>query len=279
VNQGQKGFLQVLRRMMIWLVAHPKVTALPMVAAFVTALGAAIDELSDAAAQQDGHFRASKGATAESQRLRRELYRDNMRLVARIAKVSIPAVVKVTAALKMPKEDIDVEQLLTSAEALANAAEQNQDALVKQGLAPDAIAQLRSVREQYKAAIDARGHAVAQRTGATERVHAQREHARNLVDALDVLVTRALRDDRATLAEWTQLSRITQKRGGTQVSPEGTAVSPVETPALVRGAEKGTAADVAKPASPASSTETATSKATAEITAPPATLGEQEKVA
>jgi hypothetical protein len=278
VNQGQKGFLQVLRRMWIWLAAHPKVTELPMMAAFVIALGAAIDEWSDAAAQQDGQLRVSKGATADAQRLRRELYRDHMRLVARVAKVSIPAVVKVTAALKMPKEDIDVEQLLSSSEALANAAEQNQDALVKQGLAPDAIAQLRSVREQLKAAIDSRGHAVAQRSGATERVDAQREHARKLVDAIAVLVTRALRDDRATLAEWTQLSRITQKPGATQVSPKGTEVPSVGTPAPVQGAEKGTA-DVAKPASPASPTETATSKATAETTAPPATPGEQEKAA
>ena len=112
MNQGQKGFLQVLRRMWIWLAAHPKVTALPMMAAFVIALGAVIDELSDAGAQQDSHLRVSKGATADAQRLRRELYRDHMRLVARVAKVSIPAVVKVTAALKMPKEDIDVEQLI-----------------------------------------------------------------------------------------------------------------------------------------------------------------------
>ena len=278
MNQGQKGFLQMLRRMWIWLAAHPKVTELPMMAAFVIALGAAIDELSDAAAQQDGQLRVSKGATAEGQRLRRELYRDNMRLVARVAKVSIPAVVKVTAALKMPKEDIDVEQLLSSSEALANAAEQNQDALVKQGLAPDAIAQLRSVREQLKATIDARGHAVAQRSGATERVDAQRQHARQLVDAIDVLVTRALRDDRATLAEWKQLSRITQKSGGTQVSPQGTEGPSAETPAPVQGAEKGTAADVVKPASPAA-TETATSKASGETTAAPETPGEQEKAA
>ena len=205
----QKRSFQAFRRVYDWLGGHPVIAAL--VAPFLTALGTVLASLDEAMVKQDTHLRSAKGATAEAKLLRREDITDHMRLIAKAARVAIPDVVKMTAELQLPKRDIDIEGLRAAAGAMAAAAERYQDALVTAGLPADTIAQLRSVAAQYKAAIDKRGQLVAQRRGATESVDEQLRRARELVDAISVIVTRALRTDPATLAEWRQLKRVTVK--------------------------------------------------------------------
>jgi hypothetical protein len=206
----QKRSFQAFRRVYDWLAGHPVIAAL--VAPFLTALGTVLASLDEAMVKQDTHLRSAKGATAEAKTLRREDIADHMRLIAKAARVAIPDVVKMTAALQLPKQkEIDIEGLRVSAGAMADAAEQYQDALVLAGLPADTIAQLRSVAARYKAAIDKRGQLVAQRRGATESVDEELRRARDLVDAISVIVTRALRTDPATLAEWEQLKRVTVK--------------------------------------------------------------------
>ena len=239
MNREKKSSFQAFRRIVAWIVAQPILMAQPMVAAFIMKLHAVLDELSGAAAAQDSHFRLAKGATAEAKSIRREVVQ-HMRLVARVAEISIPEVFKATASLQMPHRNLDTEGLVVAAMAIAGAAEANQDALAKQGLAADAIAQLRAAAERFKAAVDSRGQMIAQRRGATADVDVQLHRARKLVDALSILVARTLRDDPATLAEWEQLKRVTQKPGPlatTAGEAPATPVSVAGTPVLVPGTQ------------------------------------------
>jgi hypothetical protein len=229
VKQAHKSAFQAFRRIVAWIVAQPTLMALPMMAAFIAQFEAVLDGLSGSAAAQDTHLRLGKGVTAEKRGIKRDVI-DHMRLVANVAAISIPDVVKVTAALQMPSRKADTEGLVTAGIAMADAAETHQAALVKQGLVPDAITQLRASAAQFKAAIDSRGQLVAQRRGATAEVGVQLATARKLVDAIAILVTRGLRDDPSKLAEWTQLKRITQKPGG-RVTPVNQAPAAAEAPA------------------------------------------------
>jgi hypothetical protein len=261
VKKTHKSSFQAFRRIIAWILAQPTLMALPMMAAFIAQFEAVLDELSGSAAGQDSHFRLAKGVTAEKGGIKRDVM-DQMRLVASVAAISIPDVVKVTAALQMPSRKADAEGLVTAGIAMADAAETHQAALVKQGLVPDAITQLRASAAQFKAAIDSRGQLVAQRRGATAEVGVQLATARKLVDAIAILVTRGLRDDPSKLAEWTQLKRVTQKPGGratTVNQPPVVSQAPAAEPASAADStsdDSKVAAEIQAPATPVPAVET-----------------------
>jgi hypothetical protein len=158
------------------------------------------------------HFLAAKGATAEIRKLRDTLYGQNMRTVATVARVAIPDVAKMTVALQMPKgKRPGAERLLVLADAMAAAAEQYLDTLVKQGLPADSLARLKSVTQELRGAIDARGQSIGSRRGSTEKIDVLVQQARRHVATIDALLTRVLDGNRALLAEWKQVKRVTVK--------------------------------------------------------------------
>jgi hypothetical protein len=233
VKTHHKRSSQAFRRAADWLGKHPAIAAL--VAPLLAALGTVVTALSDAATQQDSSLRSSKAATAEANRLRQEGIGDHMRIIARVAVAAIPDVVKATAALTLPPEKPDAEGLYASAEAMANAAEGHQDALVKAGMPSDTIPQLRVALVAYRAAVDERGQAVAQRAGATKSITVHVNRARKLVDSISPIVQKALRSDPVLLAEWKQLKRVTLKgvQGSVEVPGEGsTPAAPPDTTPL-----------------------------------------------
>ena len=135
MNAEQKQRLQMDRRAQGWLAEHPDVVAsTPQLSQQTDAFSAVVAELSVAGSGQDSHFRASMGATAEASRLRRVLIVDQMQSIATVAKVTVPDVVRMTAALRMPRQGIDAEGLLTAADAMATEAQRYQDVLVQQAL-------------------------------------------------------------------------------------------------------------------------------------------------
>jgi hypothetical protein len=223
MRADQKRTFQAFRRVEDWLGARPAMAAL--VAPLQAALGTILTALSDAGINQDAHLRSSKGATAEASRLRKELVADNMRLVARAAESALPDVVKATAALQLPPKGTDDEGLYNSAGAMATAAEPHQQALVDAGMPANAISELRAVAAQFRGVVDARGQSVAERSGATKSIGVQLKKARKLVETISVIVTKALRSDPVTLAEWRQLKRVTVKgvQGSGQVKVQAPA--------------------------------------------------------
>ena len=211
MDRIQKNNFQAFGRVQGWLGEHPDVAVL--VTPLSSGLNTVLASLRESAALQDSHLRLAKSATADARRIRRELVDDHMRLIARLAEVSIPDVVKATAALKMPSGKQDVVGWLTSAESMAKAAEANLDGLVKAGLPADGVTQLRNVAERLKQVMDAREQLVAQRAGATAVVDAHIAEARKLVESISVFVTRGIRSNPGQLAEWKQLKRVVAKPG------------------------------------------------------------------
>jgi hypothetical protein len=203
------GALQAFRLLPPWLDSHGLNAKYPGIASYSGALDAAVVELTASAAEQDGHNRSAKGATADSKRIRKDLVSKDMQHVAAIARLAIPDVVAMSVELQMPKFGIDRQRLLNAAGAMATKAEQYHDVLVKQGLAEEYFVRLRNNAAALKQAIDAHGKSVALRRGATESIAAEVGRARKLVAMLSVLVEQVLADDPKTLAEWKKLKRAT----------------------------------------------------------------------
>jgi len=231
--------LQAFRLLPPWLDTHGINAKWPGIALHSGALDAAVVEMTASAAQQDGHDRSAKGATADSKRIRKDLVRKDMLRLASVARLAIPDVVTMTVELQMPAFGMDNERLLNAAEAMASKAEPYHDVLVKQGLADDFIVRLRNNAAALKQAIDAHGKAVALRHGATESIAAQVGRARKLVATLSVLVEQVLADDPKMLAEWKKLKRATAKgvHRVAKVPPE-TPAAPNTPPALETPSEQ-----------------------------------------
>jgi len=216
MNAVQENTLQAFRRMKGWLAAHPELATgsaaadaalLKQVAAF----SGVVEQLTTRGAQQESATRASRGSTAAAGSLRIELIKNHMQPVADMAKASIPDVVRMTVALRMPRVKVATEKLLNAAEAMAKAGEEYKPALVERGLHTDFVEQLRQVASDYKLAIDTRGQQVASRRGARAGIAAAIADGEKLVLSLSVIINNRLRADSAALAEWNQLKRVTIK--------------------------------------------------------------------
>ena len=259
MKSGQKRTLQSFRRVMDWIFAWLGITtaapgtntaagtstatpapaagtpAANLTAAQVAAmqvqlstLHGVVQNVTAAAAEQDAQAKVSLGATAQAQALRAELLVHHMRPIAKLAKVAIPDVVKMEVALKAPAADRDTEALLASAEAMAKASEHYRDTLIARGLPVDFVEQLRTVAAAYKQEFDARGQAKGAVTKATTVVRTDIVSGRKAVEAMSVIVTKALRNDPATLAQWHQIKRVTIKGVQPAIVPAGT--TPAATP-------------------------------------------------
>jgi hypothetical protein len=192
-----------------------------------------INEVGVAAAGQTAHFLAAQGATAEVIHLRDVLFGENMKAVVTVAQLAIPDVAKMTVALQMPKSDIGAEQLLVAADAMLVTGEQYEDTLVKQGLPADGLARLRSVTRELRGAIDARGQSIGNRRGATKKLDLLLGQAQKHVNTIDALLPRVLSGNRALLAEWKQVKRVTIKgvpRSASADAPDApvTPVTPID---------------------------------------------------
>jgi hypothetical protein len=239
----QKRAYQASLRVKDWLGENPTVAA--EVAPFAAELSTVITAWGDAGANQLNHTRSVSGAAAETLQLRDILITD-MRIISRIAGTVIPDVAKATEALVTPPDAIDTEGLFTAAVAMANAAEQHLDVLLKGGLSANALPRLREVTAQYRAAASGRGMALALRSGATEAIATHMSRARTLVDTIAPMVKRALRGQPTLLAEWKQLKRVTLKTrpGSSQVrGSESTAETPA-TPTQASAATPPSSAEV-----------------------------------
>jgi hypothetical protein len=237
--------LQRGRRVDGFLTVNPKVAgdpSTPGIAEHHIALRDVIGEWGATATGQEATSLSVKGATAEIGHLT-DLLRQEMRDVVTIARLAIPDVVKMTVSLQMPKDGIKGERLLIAADGLAVSADQYQDTLVKQGLPADGLARLRSVIQQLRAAIDARGQSIGSRRGSTEKITVLAKQAHKHVRTIDVLLNRVLKDNPALLAEWKQLKRVTIKgvpRAASAEAPDApvTPVTPIDPAAPAPSAQE-----------------------------------------
>ena len=249
MNFKQKRALQAFRRAHGWLESHPELvasttttagntpatkaagttpagttpagTAAAGTAAAGTApaplakqfewLGTVIDDLSASASRQAEITRNASATVADAQRIRRELILYYMRPLATVARVAIPNVVRMSESLRMPSQGKDIEGLLIAADAMAAAALPWQTELEERGLPAGFFDTFDQAVTDLRDAVDTRGQALGNRKGDTNRLRAGVTDGRKHMDAIDALITRELKDDPSTLAEWKHVRRATLK--------------------------------------------------------------------
>jgi|GEM_PF-5127032 len=270
MNSKQKRTLQAFRRIQGWIIAHPELATATNAAqstrpALVTSgssnsaatsasptatlggvsaegvtkligsFNAALDRITQNAADEDAHDRAARGSAAEIGRARTELFDHNLRQVAIMAETAMPDVVRMTVALRRPRAR-DAEGMLAAADAMVQAVAPYRQQLTQRGLPTDFVEQLRRAASDFKSAIDSRGASVAARHRAGQVLEESIQMGRRLVQALTIVVERRYRDDRGLVAEWRQLKHV---------ALVGARVAPVDE---AKAAEQGTPAVAPVPA-------------------------------
>lgn len=170
-------------------------------------LDAEIVELDTFAAGQAGHGMVAKGTTQKYRVLREALLRDHMAPIASLARAELPRAPEI-APLLMPRGRISVDKLALHATAMAHAAAPFREMFVRACLPADFIEQLVAATDAMLEAFRQRSLTRGMHAGATRGLGAKLSECRKIVRVLDRLVTSALRDDPALLANWQSLRRV-----------------------------------------------------------------------
>lgn len=237
MDNRQQQLHQNFRQILAWSAKRPTLTGITAggdsspsaawsppdtpIARHFSALQQAVHDATARASEHEGFDRVVRGLNAEANALRRELFTNKMVHVAAIARTAIPDVARMTEALRTPRRTRKTEVLLATTEAMAQAVERYQDALVRSGLSANFPGQIRSVAAALKQVIDARKVNVVNRRGASKAFDEAIGRGRKAVDTLTALVKEQFRNDPATLAEWMQLRRI--PKSGVRQHPGATA--------------------------------------------------------
>jgi hypothetical protein len=182
---------------------------------------------SHAVAQVAGH-RTSQGETARQRLLRLALRNDHMRPIAVIASPKLREEPEFTK-LRLPPFQVVGPRLTAAARDMGNAAEKHTDLFVKEGLAPDFVAQLRAAADALDQSLITRGQSQGQRAGATKGLQAETARARALIRQLDSLVRPKLGTNEELLRKWEVASHIKRSRTS-QSTTSDAAPSPTATP-------------------------------------------------
>jgi hypothetical protein len=174
-------------------------------------LDSIITTLDEHAATQVGAGLASQMSTKVQGKRERELRRDHMTPVARIARAELPPNPDL-AALRMPRGRLTLSKLAASAHGMAEVAERNRGVFVEAGLLPDFADRLRKAANEMLAARDRRTLRRGERAGATVGLKQSLSAGRRVVSILDAFVQTALADDPTLCASWATVKRVSLSR-------------------------------------------------------------------
>jgi hypothetical protein len=186
----------------------------------ITTLEATVNE-------QAGSGVIAKGGTSRYHALRIALIRDHMAPIARIARAELPPTPELSA-LRMPRTAWKMERLAAAAHGMAQAAESSAAHFVAAGLPTDFIARLQGAADAMVRSVSDRKQTRGRLTGATKGLATTISSALKLVGVIDALVTSALVDDPALLANWKVVKRV--RRMPTHAPAETTPPAPVVLP-------------------------------------------------
>jgi len=210
VKANEKRQAQSLRGAEGWIDAHPTLVP-PEAAGQVEALKGVNQRLGQYAIDQEHQGRARSAGTVTVQQLRRELRQDHLTPISTMAKSVVKITPELEVALRVPKQYSDDEKVLASANAIAKIGDEHKDVLVQHGLPANFVDELQAAAANLKAAVDARRQAQSGRVGATKAIAEELKKGRLVVQALDIVITRALRGQPGPLAEWKNAKRATIK--------------------------------------------------------------------
>jgi hypothetical protein len=184
-----------------------------------------IAKLMTHAFDQDATKRSAKGETEKQRQLRVKLRTQQMRPIAEIARRDLRKVPEFKA-LQLPPRSAKGGAFLASAEAMADAAKIQKEALLARGLPGDFLDQFQSLLGKFTASVSDREMSRNRRQGATEGLVVEEKEGRSVLKVLDALVRRALEGNDALLATWDGARTIHVRAAGPAATP-----STVTTPA------------------------------------------------
>ena len=176
-----------------------------------TTLRASISELSGHASEQTGNTLEARGSTQKHRADRAILLHDCMAPIASIARVELASTPEIEP-LRMPKARTNVEQLLAAANGMAKAAAKHSPVFIDAGLPTDFLTTLQSSAQTLLESHQARKASIGLAAGATQSLGLKLAQGRRVVQALDKLVRKELKDNPTLLASWNQVKRVQKVR-------------------------------------------------------------------
>lgn len=226
MQSHQDRVSQSLRGMEGWIDAHPTLVP-PEAAGQVEALRGINQRLGQYVIDQEQQDRARSAGTVTVQQLRRELRQDHLVPIATMARSVVKITPELEVALRVPRPDAANAKILASANAIAAIGDAHKDVLVQHGLTASFVDDLRALTTTLQTAVDDRRQAKNRRVGATKAISDEVKNSRLVVQALDIVITRALRGQQpGLLAEWRNAKRVTIKPARPAAAPQVATASP-----------------------------------------------------
>jgi hypothetical protein len=170
-----------------------------------------VERIAAHALEQLAGQRISQGETEKQRRLRHSLRHYYMRPIAVIAREHLREKPEF-ALLRLPPWNLRGVGLSAVARDMANTADIHIDLFVEGGLSREFVAELRAVADQLEASFVARGHAQAQRAGATQGLKAETTRAHALIQVIDSQLRPKLRVNDQLLREWEVAKHVQRVR-------------------------------------------------------------------
>jgi len=181
---------------------------------------------------------SARGATRQTEALRKVLITEHMGPIARVARANLPPTPAVEP-LKLPRRRLPVNKLAAYAEAMGQVAAQYTEVFTSAGLPATFVADLKAASDAVVAAYGARTLARSAQVSATKGLKQDLQKGRKVVGILDSFVSKALKSDGHLLSGWKTLMRVKlvptgRPIGSGAVTPaSGTGVSSAPTPRAV----------------------------------------------
>lgn len=161
----------------------------------------------------------ARGMTGRIGQLRKQLVRQQMAEIARVARDDLPDTPEM-AAFRIPARRISAERVIAAARGMAEAARHHAGVFTAAGLSPSFIDELSATIDALQSALDRRRQHSADGGGATRNLKDVLVAARRTMDVLDMLVRRDLRDNPTLLEKWISVKRTVRSGTGGVVTPE-----------------------------------------------------------
>jgi hypothetical protein len=191
------------------------------------ALDQLVEDMRMNEAEQANNTLNAKGQTAAQAVLRVKLVKDHMRPVALIAAAHLRDVPEFKA-LQVPKMSAKAAELVSDANAMAEAAKPFQEVFVGNGRPATFVDDLVAAAAAVRASIDARGKSITAKAAARDGLKATATRAHSVLRFLDAQVKSAAADNAKILAAWKSAKRIGR---GKVVPIEATIPAPTTPPA------------------------------------------------
>jgi hypothetical protein len=220
-----KKVMESFQRVQVFLGAHP--APAPMTYAEPKEiLDTVIAKLSDHLTNQVSGRRLSQAEKRRQDALSEKLREHHLRPIAAIARASSFSTPGIDRALRIPRKNSGVLNLLTDARSIRNSILLYQPMFVRNGRPADFLEQLDAAIKAIDDAVAGRGSQVRRHVGAKAGIRKELVRGRQAVDMLDSIVRIAFEGQEDVLAEWGVAKRV-------QSLPTASASASDELPVIV----------------------------------------------